>query len=173
MLVSTILFVALSAILAKAFVLPDVEQLTLTEGLSEKLVGEDIQTEETCSKKVAIIGSGITGAVAAFRLYVNYRRQASPDQRPCITVFERNSIVGGCITQAYIYDDPRMPIDTCAETFAAGDQCIASSILDVGLTPEIEAVSRPLAGVGVWNGMELVGPVDEDGFRGTEFWSFY
>ena len=123
------------------------------------------QNEKDLPKKIAIIGSGITGAVTAFTLSEGYRSKVPPDQRPAITVFERNSIVGGRITQSYAFNDPRFPVDTCVATFSIQDGCIAQQVTNVGLVTELLTIMRPVAGTGVWDGEKLVGFVEENGFR--------
>lgn len=58
--------------------------------------------------RIAIIGSGITGATAAYNIYEEFRLKRSP--QPEITVYERNPIIGGRFTQAYAFDDPQYPV---------------------------------------------------------------
>lgn len=70
-------------------------------------------------------------------------------------------------------DDPTMPVDTCADTFAANDLCIAFAVGDVGLFPLPEDLTRPRAGTGVWDGTNIVGFVDQDGIRDPLLWSYY
>ena len=96
----------LLAVRATALALPDILQSVLESA--------DAATtrDGKCSKNIAIVGSGITGAVAAYTIAEGYRSLGLPDQQPCITVLERNPIVGGRITEAYIKDDPKRPIDT-------------------------------------------------------------
>ena len=94
----------------RSLVLPNIEQFALRSVRED--VEETPQREQSCSSKIAIIGSGITGAITAFKLYEGFRRQVLPNQQPCITVFERNPIVGGRITETYIYDDPNRQVDT-------------------------------------------------------------
>lgn len=110
MIVAVLAVVALFTLHSQALVLPDFEQLAIR--LAEDETYEPHQSDETCSSKIAIVGSGITGAIAAFRLYEGFRAQELPDRQPCITVFERNPVVGGRITEAYVYDDAQYPIDT-------------------------------------------------------------
>lgn len=117
--------------------------------------------------RIAIIGSGITGASAAFTLAENGRLQVGGP--PQITVFERNDTFGGRITTTQIYGDPRKTIDTCAATFnSIADQCLSTLALDVGLTTQ--AFTETTAGVGVWNGQRFVGFIEDTGFRSPESW---
>lgn len=110
MTVLKLIAVALFALNARAAVLPDLEQFALTASEDERYESNGVNGK--CSNKIAIVGSGISGAIAAFRLYEGFRRQELPDRQPCITVFERNPVVGGRITEAYVYDDAEYPIDT-------------------------------------------------------------
>lgn len=108
--------VILFALHVQTLVLPDFEQIALR--LFEGDADEAPQEDRSCSNSIAIIGSGISGAIAAFKLYEGYRRKALPNQQPCITVFERNPIVGGRITEAFMYNDPSRPVDTvCHKVF--------------------------------------------------------
>lgn len=154
-----------------ALVISSPEQLALwptAEQVSQKK--DDIPfRENSFPKKIAIIGSGITGASAASRLYEGFRVLAPADQQPTITVFERNPIIGGRITQAYVYDSMRLPVDTCAATFDSGDLCIAQSVMLTGLTLQQQSLARPRAGVGIWNGVNMVATEDE--FRDAQTWS--
>lgn len=98
-----LLFAAVLFVLqVHSFVLPDIEQFALR--FVEEDAKEALQQSQdrTCSRNIAIVGSGITGAITAFKLHEGFRRQFLPDQQPCITVFERNPIVGGCVTEAYV-----------------------------------------------------------------------
>ncbi|KAK5119490.1 hypothetical protein LTR85_007590 [Meristemomyces frigidus] len=120
--------------------------------------------------RIAIIGSGITGAAAAYNIYEQSRTKRTP--QPAITVFERNPIIGGRFTQAYAFNDPRYPVDTCAATFSLGDQCILASATGVGLMT-MPAPVPMRAGTGVWDGKLFVGFVEADGFRTPLAWSFF
>ena len=121
------------------------------------------------AQRIAIIGSGITGASAAFTLAEN-ARQNSKAIVPLITIFEQNPIIGGRITTTQIYDEPELTIDTCAATFdTLSDTCIGGLASDVGLmaTP----VQLRDNGTGVWNGSSFVGFVEDAGFRDSATWS--
>lgn len=154
------------------FVLPEAEQFSLIPhpkpGNNEEAIAK-LQTEPQTPQRIAVIGSGITGAITANRLFEGSRRRRPEGPPPSITVFERNAVVGGRITQAYAYDDYRFPVDTCADYFAITDICIASAVLDVGLVTL--PLTKPQEGTGVWDGEFFVGFIEEDGFRGPQLWS--
>ena len=171
-LILTLLF----AVHVRSIVIPTPEQFALIEddNLQDSLTTASGNIEPPdYPQKIAIIGSGITGAIAAFNLREGFRTRAPPDQQPFITVFERNAVVGGRITQAYAYDSPLYPVDTCAATFALGDTCISQTLTRVGLTPNPLGPKELRAGVGIWDGKEFVAPVEDDGFRNPQLWSTF
>jgi hypothetical protein len=178
MAVNVGLFFVWTSLLFSVFVnglmIPDPEQISTLQ--SGHRIDESASNGKNYSK-IAIIGSGITGASAAFRLAETYRRRlAPPGQQPIITVFEKNEIVGGRITQAYAYNDSRYPIDICAATFSIQDFCVTQSAASVGLSVLPVNLNDPYtrgSGVGVWNGNEFVGFVEEEMFRQPNLWSLY
>lgn len=113
--------------------------------------------------KIAIIGSGIVGSTAAFTIAEN-ARQNSKAPPVSITIFEQNAIIGGRITTTRVFDQDELAIDTCAATFnAALDVCVAQLARQTGLTPTFVA---PLDnGTAIWNGKEVVGQIEDTGFR--------
>lgn len=112
---------------------------------------------------IAIIGSGIVGAAAAFTLAENARQNSRAPQLS-ITVFEQNAIVGGRITTTRVFDQVELTIDTCAATFSIpDDECIDDLAGQTGLVPtEVTALDN---GTAIWNGQEIVGLVEDSGFR--------
>ena len=166
----------LFAVCTQGFVLPEHEQFAFLGNEKVGANNEDFATPEAqqqIPKKIAIIGSGITGAVAALRLYEGFRLRTPADEIPVITVLERNPIIGGRITQAYAYNNPLLPVDSCAATFSIRDSCIASSATSVGLLIQPLGLNQPQAGVAVWDGEKIVGLVEETGFRSPNLWSFF
>ena len=173
-MVSLLIVVALFlSVITRAFVLPDPDQISIfreNDGIDRLKPPQN----KTYPRKIAIIGSGITGSAAAFKLAEGFRRRrAPPEQQPSITVFERNEVAGGRITQAYAYNDSRYPIDTCAVSFATQDDCTSQAARGVGLTVLPNDQNEARSGLGVWNGERFVGFVEEDGFRNPQTWSFY
>lgn len=173
-MVSLLIVVALLlSVIARAFVLPDPDQISIFRE-NDRVDGLTSPQNKTYPRKIAIIGSGITGSATAFKLAEGFRRRrAPPEQQPTITVFERNEVAGGRITQAYAYNDSRYPIDTCAVSFATQDDCTSQAALSVGLTVVPNDQNEARSGLGVWNGERFVGFVEEDGFRNPQQWSFY
>ena len=112
MFVLTFVVVALLSLFVQSLLLPDVEQVAFR--FSQEDAEASTQLDSSCSSRIAVVGSGITGAIAAFKLYEGYRQRARPEEQPCITVFERNPIVGGRLTRTFIYNDPARPIDTAS-----------------------------------------------------------
>src|SRR5205085_12312368 len=78
-------------------------------------------------KQVAIIGAGIAGAAAAYRLQDHYRSSISIE----ITVYESAAKIGGRIQQARL--GPYEYVDTGAQVFYADDECIQAAIDETGL----------------------------------------
>lgn len=152
-----------------SLILPAPEQLALNPEGGEWQ--SSVTPERKIPKNIAIVGSGITGTAAASRLYEGFRASNPLEEQPTIIVFECNPVVGGRITQAYVFNDPLNPIDTCAATFAAGDTCVATLAANVGLTLQQQAPQRPRQAFGVWNGKEMLAV--EENFRDTISWSEY
>lgn len=164
----------LLSVAVNGLIIPDAEQISFLQ--DQPGVDETASNGRNYSK-IAIIGSGITGASAAFKLAESFRRRvAPPGQQPLITVFEKNEIVGGRITQAYAYNDSRFPIDICAATFSTQDTCVTQTATSVGLVVLPVNLNDPQtrgSGLGVWNGDGFVGFVEEDLFRQPNVWPLY
>ena len=129
---------------------------------------DDNGAKAASAKRIAIIGTGITGSVAAFTLAEAGRLQ--PGGRPQITVFERNPIIGGRITTTQVFGDPRLTIDTCAATFSQLDDfCLGMTATNVGLIPT--PLQQNFAGVGIWDGQAFRGFIEDGGFRDPQTWN--
>lgn len=164
------------SVFATSFVLPSAEQIAWLDVESPSLTPTDAKADsgtQDIPKKIAVIGSGISGATAALRLHEGFRTQAPLGQQPLITVFEKRPSVGGRFTLTYAYNDPRYPVDTCAATFAIRDSCIATAAMSVGLLTEPFNLQNPDAGVAIWNGTHIVAPVEEAGFRNPLTWTLF
>ncbi|KAK4928371.1 hypothetical protein LTR66_016229, partial [Elasticomyces elasticus] len=120
--------------------------------------------------QIAVIGSGITGAAAAYTIAENARANSSYEYPPEITIFEQNPIIGGRLTTARVFNQSELTIDTCAATFSALlDTCLQDLALNVGLTTRI--VTPLNGGQAVWDGDKIIGIPEDDGFRDSEAWS--
>lgn len=85
-------------------------------------------------KHIAIIGAGIGGAATAFEFHESNRNR--PPQK--ITIFERESDVGGRIQSIYLYpSEGRLKVvEDGATRFFTDDWCLTSAMQNVGLKPE-------------------------------------
>ncbi len=141
-----------------SFVLPSGEQIALLgfskerDNIHQQPKAADVQRPP----KVAIIGSGITGASAAFQLCEGGRVKGAPERQPQITVFKRSPRVGGRITQTCVYGNILYPIDSCAATYSIFDTCVVTLATDVGLTLQEQIVLRPRLAFGLWNDHECL-----------------
>ncbi|KAL1967555.1 hypothetical protein VTN77DRAFT_3070 [Rasamsonia byssochlamydoides] len=100
--------------------------------------------------RVAIVGAGIAGASAAFRLRELTRSFPSVS----ITIYERESTVGGRVKSIFPPESDHV-VEAGATHFFTDDWCIMTAMNDVGLK---ENYSNPFAlprSVGVWDGEEL------------------
>lgn len=165
MLLPQITLVLLPVVLA----LPSIQQLL--PGGSSRLY--DTETSGAIAPveplKVAVIGSGIVGASAAFTLAEN-ARQNSRAPPLSITIFEQNAVVGGRITTTQVFGETELTIDTCAATFSmAQDICVDTLAREVGsMTSFLQAMDN---GTAIWNGKQIVGLIEDEGFRDRQTWS--
>ncbi|KAF2749245.1 hypothetical protein M011DRAFT_525149 [Sporormia fimetaria CBS 119925] len=110
--------------------------------------------------KVAIIGGGIAGAVAAHQL-----RTKHPDpSQLVITVFEAYSHIGGLLNSTLVHNEPHTPnshvvVETGSTHFSTTDFCMQAMIDQVGLRdhvvqdPQSDGKARK---VGVWDGANII-----------------
>ncbi|KAJ5660848.1 uncharacterized protein N7484_000220 [Penicillium longicatenatum] len=110
-------------------------------------------------RKIGIIGGGIAGITLAHAL----RKNQDPAITMHVTVFERESYVGGRIKEARMYaeagEKSHDTVHTGAQSFDAGDALLADLEQDVGLTFETRhphVLGSPLSQVNVWNGEKLI-----------------
>ncbi|KAL9601009.1 MAG: hypothetical protein Q9219_002831 [cf. Caloplaca sp. 3 TL-2023] len=105
---------------------------------------------------VAIIGAGSAGASAAY--YLN--KFKSPCQRINITIYERNSYVGGRSTTVNIYGDPAEPAELGASIFVKVNHNLVNAAKEFSLPVEGMGTAarqndKPEV-LGIWNGQEFV-----------------
>jgi prenylcysteine oxidase/farnesylcysteine lyase len=85
-----------------------------------------------------------------------------------ITLFERNSFIGGRSTTVNAYDDPNIPVELGASIFVEVNSILNDAVKEFNLsTSEFIPDSRvPGAALAVWNGQEFV--VTQEG--GGSWW---
>ncbi|OQE15192.1 hypothetical protein PENFLA_c033G10694 [Penicillium flavigenum] len=107
-------------------------------------------------KRVAIIGAGAGGSFAAYQL----RKLADEANIPVdITVYERESYVGGRSTTVDVFDDPAYPIELGASIFVQVNYNLVNASRDLGLTVSSADHARPREteeSIGIWDGNKFV-----------------
>ncbi|CAI7579709.1 unnamed protein product [Penicillium glandicola] len=107
-------------------------------------------------KRVAIIGAGAGGSFAAYQL----RKLADEANVPVdITVYERESYVGGRSTTVNVFDDPAYPIELGASIFVQINYNLVNASRDLGLTVSSADYARPRdtdESIGIWDGNQFV-----------------
>ncbi|KAJ5130592.1 Prenylcysteine oxidase [Penicillium bovifimosum] len=107
-------------------------------------------------KRVAIIGAGAGGSFAAYQL----RKLADEANTPVdITVYERESYVGGRSTTVDVFDDPAYPIELGASIFVQVNYNLVNATRDLGLTVNSADHARPKESsesIGIWDGHQFV-----------------
>lgn len=106
------------------------------------------------SKRVAIIGAGIAGASAAYRLQERHQSGLALD----ITVYDAGSQVGGRVKSVKLYDGAygSQHVEVGAPTFYSDDECLQTSMDEVGLRRKLEPHYPRKKRVGVWDGQSFV-----------------
>ncbi|KAI9788082.1 MAG: hypothetical protein M1816_007213 [Peltula sp. TS41687] len=115
------------------------------------------------TKRVAIIGAGAGGSSAAY-----YLRQYALDAGIPIslTVYERNSHIGGRTTTVHVHDDPFQPVELGASIFVQVNRNLVGAVERFGLrlsdddeaeeTSFSSTATAATAFLGIWNGREFV-----------------
>lgn len=111
-------------------------------------------------KRVAIIGAGSAGSSTAYFLR-QYAAQASIPLN--ITIYERNTYIGGRTTTVHPFDDPAQPaLEAGASIFVSVNQNLVNATRDLGLKTarSSAALSRRARAatpdLGVWDGTRMV-----------------
>ncbi|CAG8887824.1 unnamed protein product [Penicillium egyptiacum] len=108
------------------------------------------------AKRVAIIGAGAGGSFAAYQL----RKLVDEAKIPVdITVYERESYVGGRSTTVNVFDDPAYPIELGASIFVQVNYNLVNASRDLGLTVSSADHARPRESeesIGIWDGNQFV-----------------
>ncbi|KAF2851159.1 prenylcysteine oxidase-like protein 1 precursor [Plenodomus tracheiphilus IPT5] len=106
-------------------------------------------------KRVAIIGAGAGGASAAYHL-AQYASDASIPIH--ITVYERNTYVGGRTTTVSPWDDPSLSVELGGSIFVEVNQIMVAAAQRYNLSTDSHDLASQLAlpDLGIWNGEEFV-----------------
>jgi prenylcysteine oxidase/farnesylcysteine lyase len=115
-------------------------------------------------KKIAIIGSGIAGAIAAYTL----REESRIHQLDVgISVFEAQSRIGGRLGYTDRMEPSPFVLNVGTLSFTEQDWCINEAIRSVGLSTS----PTPLQGsLGIWNGKEFINKQDPD-YDHSSWWN--
>ncbi|KAF1843973.1 prenylcysteine oxidase-like protein 1 precursor [Cucurbitaria berberidis CBS 394.84] len=107
------------------------------------------------AKRIAIIGAGAGGSSAAYHL-AQYATEASIPTN--ITVFERNSYVGGRTTTVNAWDDPNTSVELGGSIFVEVNHIMVEAAKRFNLSAAEHNVATRLQipDLGIWNGKEFV-----------------
>ncbi|CAI7647474.1 unnamed protein product [Penicillium bialowiezense] len=107
-------------------------------------------------KRVAIVGAGAAGSFTAYQL----RKLADETDAPVeITVYERDSHIGGRSTTVNVFDDPAYPIELGASIFVQVNYNLVNASRDLGLSVHSADHARPRESddsIGIWDGSQFV-----------------
>ncbi|KAJ5773605.1 Prenylcysteine oxidase [Penicillium paradoxum] len=105
---------------------------------------------------ISLIGAGAGGSFAAYEL----RKLADETNIPLeITVYERESYIGGRSTTVNAFDDPAYPIELGASIFVQVNYNLVNASRDLGLTVHSADHARPREtdeSIGIWDGKQFV-----------------
>ena len=105
---------------------------------------------------ISSIGAGAGGSFAAYQL----RKLADEANIPLeITVYERESYVGGRSTTVNVFDNPAYPIELGASIFVEVNYNLVNASRDLGLTVTSADHIRPretAESIGIWDGNQFV-----------------
>lgn len=110
-------------------------------------------------KRVAVIGAGPAGTSFAYHLH-NYSSQS--DISLAITVYDRESYIGGRSTTVNVYDEPLNPVELGASIFVQVNHILhhAVSYFNLstrGIKPDAKtSVDNPDTLLGIWDGESLL-----------------
>lgn len=105
---------------------------------------------------ISLIGAGAGGSFAAYQL----RKLADESNTPLdITVYERESYVGGRSTTVNVFENPAYPIELGASIFVEINYNLVNASRDLGLTVRSADNERPREAdesIGIWDGRQFV-----------------
>ncbi|KAL3413568.1 Prenylcysteine lyase-domain-containing protein [Aspergillus fumigatus] len=117
---------------------------------------QPLGTPHNSPKRIAIIGTGAAGSSTAYSL----RKLADSLQLPVdITVYERNSYIGGRSTTVNALDDPKYPVELGASIFVSVNYNLVNASKELGLAVRSADQARPRESddtIGVWDGEQFV-----------------
>ncbi|KAJ4384627.1 hypothetical protein N0V86_000227 [Didymella sp. IMI 355093] len=109
------------------------------------------------AKRVAIIGAGAGGSSAAYHLAQYAASSSTPAN---ITVFERNSYIGGRTTTVDAWSDPTVPIELGGSIFVSVNHILVNATRDFNLSVASQedslATRLELPDLGIWDGTQFV-----------------
>nr|POE48784.1 farnesylcysteine lyase [Quercus suber] len=122
-------------------------------------------TENTVKPyNVAIVGAGAAGSSSAYHLS-KYAAEAGIPVN--ITIFERNTYIGGRSTTTYAYGEPAYPVELGASIFVEVNQILVSAVDEFNLsTSASQAAGEPKvpgAALAVWDGKTFVVSMNSEG----------
>ncbi|MCO5590582.1 hypothetical protein L7F22_044553 [Adiantum nelumboides] len=94
-----------------------------------------------------------TGSSAAYFLS-QFSREQSLDLN--LTIFERNSYIGGRSTTVYAYDEPSEPVELGASVYVQVNKILVKAAQDLNLTVSSNDASTQRETLGIWNGQGFV-----------------
>ncbi|KAJ5768879.1 hypothetical protein N7520_003438 [Penicillium odoratum] len=122
-------------------------------------VDSPLMSPSPSPRKICVIGGGIAGVCLVHEL----AKKQDPDIPLQITIFERESYIGGRMKQVFMYDEAgKFQLDwanTGAQSFDVEDIFLAGLGRDVGIKFEIQhphVLGAPLSQVNVWDGERLI-----------------
>lgn len=121
----------------------------------------DSSTPNPNVKRVAIVGSGSSGASAAYFLaraarQVEAKTGGAADSLVEITVFEKDNRIGGRAHAIHPKDNPACrPEEIGGSLITPANQNLAKLLSKFGLS-KVPGIPSQLPGVAIWNGQEIV-----------------
>ncbi|CAO2656381.1 Nn.00g051840.m01.CDS01 [Neocucurbitaria sp. VM-36] len=115
----------------------------------------DSRDEAHSAKRIAIIGAGAGGSSAAYHL-AQYAAEVSIPAN--ITVFERNSYIGGRTTTVNVWNDPDTPVELGGSIFVEVNRIMveATKRFNLSTAEHGVAIRLEIPDLGIWNGEEFV-----------------
>ncbi|KAF3911688.1 hypothetical protein AA313_de0203676 [Arthrobotrys entomopaga] len=155
---SRVAFVSLGALLCTTYLLLPGHASSLGSTGNEQFV----LSEPAPSKRVAVIGAGAAGSSAAYYLK-DYAQKH--DFHVNLTIYERNSYIGGRTTTVNAYDDPDEPVELGGSIFVQVNQNMYEAAKSFKLPIANYNTGSPDGAdqLGVWDGRQFVVTIHGDG----------